>query len=92
LTSSYTRALQTAAILSREQDLPIRVETDLHEWVANKNYTYETDERAEEAYQAFMEQNGEIICYEMKGESLEKKMGGSSVSENFMEFPPCLFV
>ena len=22
----------------------------------------------EEAYQVFMEQNGEIICYEMKGE------------------------
>ncbi|MBA2212793.1 histidine phosphatase family protein [Sellimonas intestinalis] len=46
MTSSYTRALQTAAILSREQDFPIRVETDLYQWVANKNYTYETDEIA----------------------------------------------
>lgn len=39
-------SFQTAAILSREQDFPIRVETDLYQWVANKNYTYETDERA----------------------------------------------
>lgn len=38
-------SFQTAAILSREQDFPIRVETDLYQWVANKNYTYETDEK-----------------------------------------------
>ena len=31
LTSPYTRAIQTAAILSRRLDLPIAVETDLHE-------------------------------------------------------------
>lgn len=31
LSSPYTRALQTAAILSRALDAPITVETDLHE-------------------------------------------------------------
>ena len=44
LSSPYTRALQTAAILSRELDAPVAVETDLHEWLANKAYIYEDDE------------------------------------------------
>ena len=39
--SSYTRAVQSAAILSKELGLEIRIETDLHEWVANDLYIYE---------------------------------------------------
>ncbi|MCM1040459.1 MAG: phosphoglycerate mutase family protein [Ruminococcus sp.] len=50
LSSPYTRAVQTAAILSREIHAPIVVETNLHEWLANKNYVYEDDETAEQAY------------------------------------------
>ena len=41
LCSSYTRAVQSAAILSKELGLEIRIETDLHEWVANDLYIYE---------------------------------------------------
>ena len=37
LSSPYTRALQTAAILSKELRIDMIVETDLHEWIANKN-------------------------------------------------------
>ena len=36
LSSPYTRALQTAAILSKELGAELVVETDLHEWLANK--------------------------------------------------------
>lgn len=50
LSSPYTRALQTAAILSKELNAPIAVETDLHEWLANKAYIYEDNETAEKAY------------------------------------------
>ncbi|MCM1253955.1 MAG: phosphoglycerate mutase family protein [Clostridium sp.] len=50
LSSPYTRALQTAAILSKELNAPIVVETNLHEWLANKNYIYEEDVTAEQAY------------------------------------------
>lgn len=53
LSSPYTRALQTAAILSRELHAPVIVETDLHEWLANKNYVYDDDETAEKAYLEF---------------------------------------
>ena len=57
LSSPYTRALQTAAILSRVLGAEIRVETDLREWLANKNYIYEDEETAEAAYREY-EANG----------------------------------
>lgn len=54
LSSPYTRAVQTAAILSKELQIGIVVETDLHEWLANKNYIYEDDEKAEKNYHEFL--------------------------------------
>ena len=64
LSSPYTRALQTAAILSKELNAPIIVETDLHEWLANKNYIYEDDETAEKAYLEFETLNGKYLSGE----------------------------
>ena len=59
LSSPYTRALQTAAILSKELSVDITVETDLHEWVANKDYIYEIDKVAIDAYREYTENKGE---------------------------------
>lgn len=53
LSSPYTRALQTAAILSKELKVDIAVETDLHEWMANKNYIYDNDITAEKSYMEY---------------------------------------
>lgn len=50
LSSPYTRAVQTAAILSKALGAEIVIETDLHEWLANKDYIYEDDATAERAY------------------------------------------
>ncbi len=58
LSSPYTRALQTAAILSKELGADIVVETDLHEWLANKNYIYEKDKTAEKAYIEYRKKQG----------------------------------
>ncbi len=58
LSSPYTRALQTAAILSKELNVDIVVETDLHEWLANKNYIYDVDEIAETSYREYEENHG----------------------------------
>lgn len=58
LSSPYTRAVQTAAILSKELQIDIMIETDLHEWLANKNYIYEDDEKAEKNYHEFVELKG----------------------------------
>lgn len=58
LSSPYTRALQTAAILSKELCTDIIVETDLHEWLANKNYIYDEDEAAEKSYREYEKTHG----------------------------------
>ena len=53
LSSPYTRALQTAAIISKEIGAEIAIETDLHEWLANKNYIYDNEETNERNYQQY---------------------------------------
>ena len=58
LSSPYTRALQTAAILSKELNVDIIVETDLHEWLSNKNYIYDADDIAENNYREYEENLG----------------------------------
>jgi broad specificity phosphatase PhoE/L-amino acid N-acyltransferase YncA len=45
LTSPMTRALQTAAVLSRALDLPLHVELDLHEWVPDLTYSWRSPEQ-----------------------------------------------
>ncbi len=59
LSSPYTRALQTAAILSKEIGSEIVIETDLHEWLANKNYIYDDEEAIERNYQQYEYYHGE---------------------------------
>ncbi|MBQ9765605.1 MAG: histidine phosphatase family protein [Lachnospiraceae bacterium] len=39
ITSPYTRAMETANIISRELNLPIVVEKNLHEWVSDTTHT-----------------------------------------------------
>lgn len=53
LCSRYTRAVQTAAILSKELGTGIAIETGLHEWLANQNYIYEDDETAGRAWREY---------------------------------------
>ncbi len=58
LSTPYTRAVQTAAILSKQLGLDLVIETDLHEWLANEDYTYEDDETAERAYEEYVRNCG----------------------------------
>lgn len=59
ITSPFGRTLHTAAILSRNLGLEIVVETDLHEWAADRiNYTYLSDEEAKKCYQELTDNNG----------------------------------
>ena len=59
LSSPYTRALESAAILSRALDAPVAVEGGLHEWLANKYFVYEDDETAQRAYAEYNACRGE---------------------------------
>lgn len=58
ISSPYGRALQTAAILSKELGVDIVVETNLHEWLANKNYIYESFDIAKNNLKEFDDYNG----------------------------------
>lgn len=48
LSSPYPRALQTAAILSKELGLDIRIEFDLREWQPDLTFEYDSLERLKE--------------------------------------------
>lgn len=51
LSSPYTRALETAAILSRRLDMDIVTELDLHEWVPDFSYSNTTGQASIRAYE-----------------------------------------
>lgn len=44
VSSPYTRALQTAAIISKETKLDINIEVDIHEWMPDLTFNYSSDE------------------------------------------------
>lgn len=53
VSSPYTRALQTTAIISRNTGIKIEVEVDLHEWCPDKTYKYKTSEELFELHKDF---------------------------------------
>lgn len=46
VSSPYTRALQTAQIISRNTGIAVKVELDLHEWLPDRSNQYTTSEEA----------------------------------------------
>ena len=59
VSSPYTRALQTAQIISRETGIRVEVEIDLHEWIPDENNQYETSEESFAFAREFTRFNGE---------------------------------
>lgn len=53
VSSPYTRALQSAAILCRKLRLPLQVEYDLHEWRFSRDATMPFNEEVERRRQLF---------------------------------------
>lgn len=60
VSSPYTRALQTAAIISKNRNLNIEVELDLHEWLPDLSYTFSSDNLVIEAARLLRSNKG--IC------------------------------
>lgn len=46
VSSPYTRALQSAAIISKELSIDIDVDVDLHEWLPDSTFMFKTSEEA----------------------------------------------
>lgn len=51
--SPYTRAMQTAAIITRTTGIPLTVEMDLREWQPDSTYQYQTSDDAHSLYADF---------------------------------------
>jgi len=49
VSSPYTRALQTAAIISKNRQLDIKIEIDLHEWMPDLSFQYSSKEESSKA-------------------------------------------
>lgn len=58
VSSPYTRALQTAAILSRVTGIKVCVEVDLHEWEPDKTNQYTTTEESVKFAREFTKNKG----------------------------------
>lgn len=58
LASPYTRALQTAAIISRITNVPIEVEIDLHEGIPDLSFTYKSVEERKKLQEDFVANKG----------------------------------
>jgi broad specificity phosphatase PhoE len=59
LSSPMTRTLQSAAVASRALDLPLTVEFDLHEWVPDLTYSWESAEEVTAAHDECLRLGGE---------------------------------
>jgi broad specificity phosphatase PhoE len=44
VSSPYTRTMQTAAIISKETQLDINIELDIHEWLPDLTFNYDNDD------------------------------------------------
>lgn len=56
ISSPYTRALQTAAIISRMTQIPLTVENDLHEWMPDTTFKFDFD--VSKSYSEYFEFGG----------------------------------
>lgn len=58
VSSPYTRALQTAAIISRKTNKKIIIEPELHEWIADKTNSLSPGKEAAALSKEFNEYRG----------------------------------
>ncbi len=59
ISSPYTRALQTAAIISKELGLDILVENDIHEWIPDLTFNFNSETYLESAVNELIKYKGE---------------------------------
>jgi broad specificity phosphatase PhoE len=56
VSSPYTRALQTAAVISRLMQIPLVVENDVHEWMPDTTFKYDFD--IPKAFEEYVQMRG----------------------------------
>lgn len=66
VSSPYTRALQTAAIISRITGAPLTIEVDLHEWIPDLTFRFSTGDEAVALCEDFNRCRGEYPAGETR--------------------------
>lgn len=95
IASPFGRTMHSAAILSKELNLDIRVETDVHEWMANTTtYEYVSDEEAIRLYKCLNDNNGkhpegEVCTWESADQMKERVM---AVLEKYKDYNAVIVV
>lgn len=76
IASPYTRALQTAAIISRITQIPLTVENDLHEWMPDTTFKFILEAgNAHEEYMRFKGVREKDVVYHWESyEALKKRV------------------
>lgn len=94
VSSPYTRALQTAQIISRETGIRVEVDIDLHEWIPDESNQYETSEESFAFAEEFTKLGGEYPPGEKRRwESLShmrKRM--IRVADKYSDYDKVIFV
>lgn len=94
ISSPYTRALQTASIISRVTGLKLCVEVDLHEWEPDKSNRYTTSEESFMLAREFTAYKGVYPeGQQMRWETLEevrKRM--RKVADKYSDYDKVIFV
>ena len=86
VSSPYTRALQTAAIISQNTMLNIAVELDLHEFLPDKTFQYKGQEESDQLHRDFLNCSGEYPANETrKWETItEIKFRAKGVADKYL--------
>ena len=94
VSSPYTRALQTAQIISRETGLHVEVDIDLHEWVPDQDNLYETSEESFALAKEFTKYKGEYPPGEkFRWESLSHmRQRIRRVADKYADYDKVIFV
>ncbi|MBO5489075.1 MAG: histidine phosphatase family protein [Eubacterium sp.] len=95
IASPFGRTMHSAAILSKELNVEMKVETDLHEWLADGvNYEFLSDEEAGKFYQCLTENKGRHPQGEMcVWESAEQmKVRVMNVLKRYTRYPSVIVV
>ena len=95
IASPFGRTMHSAAILSKELNIGMRVETDLHEWLADAvTYEYLPDEIAEKSYKTLKENGGQHPtdkkCLWESSEQMKKRV--MKVLDKYKDFDSVIVV
>lgn len=93
LASPYTRTLQTAAIMSKELNIPFKVEIDLMEWIPDRTYMYDEYARVVKWRKHYDENNGKNTYPEDNFEEKEEIVARvNEVLKNYTNYSKVIVV